>query len=682
MAYTALARTWRPKTFTELVGQEHVRRALVNALESGRVHHAFLFTGTRGVGKTTIARIFAKCLNCETGVTANPCGVCGACREVDSGRFIDLIEVDAASRTKVDDTRELLDNVQYAPTRGRYKVYLIDEVHMLSTHSFNALLKTFEEPPPHVKFLLATTDPQKLPVTVLSRCLQFNLKRLPVAQITERMREILEKEGVEFEAAGLRLVAQAADGSMRDGLSLLDQLIAFGGGKAGEEEARAMLGTIARDHVVRLADLLGAMNVPELLSCARSLEEFAPDYGQVLDELASLFVRIAMKQAVNDFEGDELYAPEVLERLAKAIAPEDVQLFYQTAITGRRDLGMAPDPRAGFEMTLLRMIAFRPLGEAELPRETSPAAGATGGGGGAAAARAAAAGPGANAWAGSSAGGGAGAGVGFGPGAGATVSGSPAMSGAAAARAAAAGGSASRGGAGPNARTNNAAGVPTSTGSSNNPEAPPGGAARVGAIGAGVAGSRSGGSGGNPGESAAAAQRASTAGPRPGNTAGPQPGSTAGSGISGTGTGGSRSADANFTAQASAVTAEVSEPWAEMVARLELGGAARQLASNCVLMGRQGAVLRLALDARNKHMRTPAQEDKLTQALSRYFGQPVRLEFEVGATAAETPAQAEQRASLEDLDAARRAFESDPGVQGLRERFGATLLPDTIRPVK
>src|SRR5882757_5829573 len=412
MAYTALARTWRPKTFAELVGQEHVRRALMNALESGRVHHAFLFTGTRGVGKTTIARIFAKCLNCETGVTPEPCGVCAACREIDSGRFVDLIEVDAASRTKVDDTRELLDNVQYSPTRGRYKVYLIDEVHMLSTHSFNALLKTFEEPPPHVKFLLATTDPQKLPVTVLSRCLQFNLKRLPVAQIAERMREILEKEGVEFEAAGLRLIAQAADGSMRDGLSLLDQLIAFGGGKASEAEARAMLGTIARDHVVRLAELLGTMNVPELLRCAQSLEEFAPDYAQVLDELASLFVRIALKQAVNDFEGDELYAPEVLERLAKAIAPEDVQLFYQTAITGRRDLGLAPDPRAGFEMTLLRMIAFRPLGEAEQARGAAPPTGAAAGGS-AAAARAAAAG-GRGGHGDSRAGGGAGAGAGVG----------------------------------------------------------------------------------------------------------------------------------------------------------------------------------------------------------------------------------------------------------------------------
>src|ERR1700739_3262347 len=344
MAYTALARTWRPKTFAELVGQEHVRRALMNALETGRVHHAFLFTGTRGVGKTTIARIFAKCLNCETGVTPEPCGVCASCQEIDSARFVDLIEVDAASRTKVDDTREILDNVQYAPTRGRYKVYLIDEVHMLSTHSFNALLKTLEEPPPHVKFLLATTDTQKLPATVLSRCLQFNLKRMPVGQIAEHMKRILGEEGVAFEAAGLKLLAQAADGSMRDALSLLDQLIAFGGGQAGEAQARAMLGTISRDHVVRIAQLLAEADSAALLSCAQSLEEFAPDYAQVLDELAAPLGRGRLRQAVRDYEGDELYAPELLERLARALSPEDVQLFYQTAIIGRRDLPLAPYP--------------------------------------------------------------------------------------------------------------------------------------------------------------------------------------------------------------------------------------------------------------------------------------------------------------------------------------------------
>src|SRR5579863_4358877 len=298
MSYTALARKWRPKTFAELIGQEHVRRALVNALGSGRVHHAFLFTGTRGVGKTTIARIFAKCLNCERGVSAEPCGECASCREIDAGRFPDLLEVDAASRAKVDDTRELLDNVQYAPARGRYKVYLVDEVHMLSTHSFNALLKTLEEPPPHVKFLLATTDPQKLPVTVLSRCLQFNLKRLPAAAIAAYLERVVSAEGVDFEPAALAMLAHAADGSMRDALSLLDQLIAFGAGQAGESEARAMLGTVSRDHVVRLA---GA-DTAELVRCAQSLEEFAPDYAQVLDELAGLLVRVALKQTLPDYE--------------------------------------------------------------------------------------------------------------------------------------------------------------------------------------------------------------------------------------------------------------------------------------------------------------------------------------------------------------------------------------------
>src|SRR5580698_8461622 len=279
MSYIALARKWRPKRFAEMVGQEHVLRALANALDSGKVHHAFLFTGTRGIGKTTVARILAKSLNCETaGVSSNPCGVCAACREIDEGRFVDLIEVDAASRTKVDDTRELLDNVQYAPTQGRYKVYLIDEVHMLSTHSFNALLKTLEEPPPRVKFLLATTDPQKLPATVLSRCLQFNLKRLPVALIAGRLQQVLELEGIGFEAAGLRLLAQAADGSMRDGLSLLDQVIAFGGGTVAEAQVRDMLGTVARDHVVKLAQLMIEAAAPSVLRWVQELEQWAPDH--------------------------------------------------------------------------------------------------------------------------------------------------------------------------------------------------------------------------------------------------------------------------------------------------------------------------------------------------------------------------------------------------------------------
>ena len=376
MSYLALARKWRPRSFAELVGQEHVRVALGNALTQGRVHHAFLFTGTRGVGKTTIARILSKCLNCDTGVTATPCGTCASCKEIDEGRFIDLIEVDAASRAKVDDTRELLENVQYSPTRGRYKVYLIDEVHMLSTHSFNALLKTLEEPPPHVKFLLATTDPQKLPVTVLSRCLQFNLKRLPVSLISEHLAKILAAEKIAAEPAALKLVAQAADGSMRDALSLLDQLIAFGGGKVDEASARGMLGTIDRDHVGRLARALAVGDAAKLIEMARLLEEFSPDYGQVLDDLASLLTRVALRQLVPGYDGDELFDSTLLTELAAAIPGEDVQLYYQTAILGRRDLGFAPDPRTGFEMTLVRMLAFRPAGSPARFQTTGTVAGA------------------------------------------------------------------------------------------------------------------------------------------------------------------------------------------------------------------------------------------------------------------------------------------------------------------
>src|SRR5579872_5649573 len=360
--YTALARKWRPRAFAELIGQDHVRRALVNALETGRVHHAFLFTGTRGVGKTTIARILAKCLNCETGVTPIPCGQCASCREIDAGRFVDLIEVDAASRTKVDDTRELLDNVQYAPTRGRYKVYLIDEVHMLSTHSFNALLKTLEEPPPHVKFLLATTEPRKLPVTVLSRCLQFNLKRLPVALIAARLQHVLQAENIEFQAAAVQLLAQAGDGSLRDALSLLDQLLAFGNGRALEAGARDMLGTVGRDQIAQLARLLAAADAAALIDFAQALDERASDYAQLLEQLAALLERVALKQIVRDYEGDELHPVELLSELASTITAEDVQLYYQTAIVGRRDLAMAPDPRTGFRMTLIRMLAFRPAG--------------------------------------------------------------------------------------------------------------------------------------------------------------------------------------------------------------------------------------------------------------------------------------------------------------------------------
>ncbi|HEU4778658.1 MAG TPA: DNA polymerase III subunit gamma/tau [Steroidobacteraceae bacterium] len=529
MSYLALARKWRPRSFAELVGQEHVRQALGNALTQGRVHHAFLFTGTRGVGKTTIARILSKCLNCDTGVTATPCGACASCKEIDEGRFVDLIEVDAASRTKVDDTRELLENVQYAPTRGRYKVYLVDEVHMLSTHSFNALLKTLEEPPPHVKFLLATTDPQKLPVTVLSRCLQFNLKRLPVTLISEHMSKVLGAEKISFDTPALRLVAQAADGSMRDALSLLDQLIAFGGGKVDEASARGMLGTIDRDHVTRLARALATGDAAQLIDTARTLEEFSPDYGQVLDDLAALLTRLALQQLVPGYEGDELFDAVLLKELAAAISAEDVQLYYQTAILGRRDLPFAPDPRTGFEMTLVRMLAFRPAGSA--------AVAATPGGGGARPASATA-----------------------------------------------------------------SSALPSAT--------------------------------------VAPVIRPAAAGPI--------------------------------------------DPvqWSRVIGDLDVTGAARQLATNCALIEHSGTLIRLVLDRGGAALATSGNKERLTQALMKYLGGHVKLEFVDGAAPVETPAQHGERRSAEALDVARRVLEDDPKVREMKSRFGATLHPESVRPTE
>ncbi len=554
-AYTALARKWRPHSFAEMTGQEHVLRALANALASGRVHHAFLFAGTRGVGKTTVARILAKCLNCECGVSATPCGECASCREIDAGRSVDLIEVDAASRTRVDDTRELLDNVQYAPTRSRYKIYLIDEVHMLSAHSFNALLKTLEEPPPHVKFLLATTDPQKLPVTVLSRCLQFNLKRLSVALISARLTHILQAEQLAFEPAAVQLLAQAGDGSLRDALSLLDQLLAFGNGKALEADARAMLGTVERDHVQRVVELLAAGDAASLLDYARTLDERAPDYAQLLDQLAALLERVALKQLVPGFEGDELHPAELLERLASRIAAEDLQLYYQTAILGRRDLALAPDARTGFRMTLIRMLAFRPVSA-----------------------------PGAIA---------------------AAPIASPVRQGAA---------------------------VPSATSS-----APVETSALAGTAGAAIAA--------GPSDAASPTLSAPSTMPE--------------------------------TPLASGAL-----DWSAIVAALELQGMPRQLASNCVLLGREGAVVRLALDARSASLRTRVLEDKLAQALSRYFGGTVRLQIELRDDAHETPARAAERIEAQQRAQAQMAFESDPIVGTFKERFGASVLPESVRPAK
>jgi DNA polymerase-3 subunit gamma/tau len=364
MSYQVLARKWRPRSFAEMVGQEHVLRALINALDHDRLHHAYLFTGTRGVGKTTVARIFAKALNCEQGVSSTPCNACSACMEIGEGRFVDLIEVDAASRTKVEDTRELLDNVQYAPTRGRYKVYLIDEVHMLSKNSFNALLKTLEEPPPHIKFLLATTDPQRLPVTILSRCLQFNLKHLPQGLIAEHLGKILAQEGIESDEPALSALARAADGSIRDGLSLLDQAIAFGGGRVTLHAVHGMLGSIEQRYVYDILAALVDNDAQGLLAVVDQVAEHTYDFAMLLEDVMSALHDIALAQLLPDAVSEvTVEEHDAIKALAQRMGREDVQLYYQIALLGRRDLALAPRARTGIEMVLMRMLAFCPSAE-------------------------------------------------------------------------------------------------------------------------------------------------------------------------------------------------------------------------------------------------------------------------------------------------------------------------------
>lgn len=375
MSYQVLARKWRPKSFETLVGQDHVVRALTNALEQNRLHHAYLFTGTRGVGKTTIARILAKSLNCEKGITASPCGVCDACTEIDRGRFVDLIEVDAASNTQVDAMRDLLDNAQYAPTSGRFKVYIIDEVHMLSKSAFNAMLKTLEEPPAHVKFILATTDPQKVPVTVLSRCLQFNLRQMAGTSIIEHLQNILGQENIPFESTALHLIARAAAGSMRDALSLTDQAIAYGGQTVNESEVRAMLGAIDQSYLFQLINALLTNDGASIIAQAKSMEERSLSFEVALNDLAQLLHQIAIAQTVPDSIADDLPERNLLLDLAQRISPETLQLYYQIALLGRRDINLAPDEFAGFTMSLLRMLAFTPSeSEAKRPQTKTPTA--------------------------------------------------------------------------------------------------------------------------------------------------------------------------------------------------------------------------------------------------------------------------------------------------------------------
>ncbi len=372
MSYQVLARKWRPRDFQSLIGQEHVSRVLIHALEQNRLHHAYLFTGTRGVGKTTVARILAKCLNCETGITATPCNKCDACLSIDSGRFVDLIEVDAASRTKVEDTRELLNNVQYSPTRGRFKIYLIDEVHMLSGHSFNALLKTLEEPPEHVKFLLATTDPQKLPITVLSRCLQFYLKNLSTEQISKHLQHVLTEEKIKFDLPATTQLAHGANGSMRDALSLLDQAISFGHGTIQNSDVSQMLGAIDQHEMQFILEALARKDGKELLEISARLAEYSADYNNVLESLLTWLHAIAMTQMIPGI-GTLLHEEhaDLIETFSKQLSPDDIQLYYQIALIGRRDLNLAPDARIGFEMILLRLLSFDPIATSTTPTQQS-----------------------------------------------------------------------------------------------------------------------------------------------------------------------------------------------------------------------------------------------------------------------------------------------------------------------
>jgi DNA polymerase III subunit gamma/tau len=370
MSYQVLARKWRPRTFQDMVGQAHVLKALTNALDQNRLHHAYLFTGTRGVGKTTLARILAKCLNCDSGVSSTPCGECNSCVAIDEGRFVDLIEVDAASRAKVEETRDLMDNVQYAPTSGRYKVYLIDEIHMFSNHSFNALLKTLEEPPPHVKFLLATTEPKKLPVTILSRCLQFNLSHLTNDQIAKQVEMILGEESVEFDKPSTELIARGAAGSMRDALSLLDQAIAYGGGELEESQVRAMMGTIESADLNGLIQALIDADPEALLNTVETISLQNPDFDALMSELLSLLQKIAIIQILPADSNNPLKANQVLVNFANAMNKEDAQLYYQIGMMGRKDLYLAPDAKSGFEMIMIRMLAFRPMVAGEVVTKT------------------------------------------------------------------------------------------------------------------------------------------------------------------------------------------------------------------------------------------------------------------------------------------------------------------------
>jgi DNA polymerase-3 subunit gamma/tau len=538
MSYQVLARKWRPRNFSTLVGQEHVVRALTHALSEKRLHHAYLFTGTRGVGKTTIARILAKSLNCESGITATPCGTCSACQEIDSGRFVDLLEVDAATNTKVDEMRQLLENAVYAPTRGRFKVYVIDEVHMLSNSAFNAMLKTLEEPPEHVKFILATTDPQKIPVTVLSRCLQFNLKQMPVGAITAHLGQILQAEGIAFDAGALGLVARSAAGSMRDALSLLDQAIAHGAGKVEEAQVRSMLGTVDLDYLFAILEALQEGDATALLRVASDLSVRSLSFGAALQDLGALLTRVQIAQCVPGAVDDEDPEREQLLKFAAALTPEFVQLAYQIVSIGRSELSSAPDEYAGFVMTLLRLYTFRPASVADVVASVTPRA---------------------------------------------RVSSAPLVR-------------------------------------------PPVATAPVVA-------------------SQPEAVRATVAPLKP------------------------------------TLAAGESSDWHEIVAGLQLSGLARTLAQHCELRQLNESDCLLRLSPAHGHLQMKPAPDRLEQALSEYFGRPLKVRFELAQNEVDTPAETAGRERRERQDRAIASIEEDSFVRDVIETFDASLIETSIKPI-
>ena len=640
MSYKVLARKWRPQHFRDMLGQEPVLRALINALDTNRLHHAYLFTGMRGVGKTTIARIFAKCLNCETnGVSSTPCGECSACKDIEAGRFFDLIEVDAASRTKVEETRELLENVPYAPSSGRYKVYLIDEVHMFSNHSFNALLKTLEEPPEHVKFLLATTDPQKVPVTVLSRCLQFNLKRMAPGSLADYLSTILTEESIEHERPALDLIARASEGSVRDSLSLVEQAAAFGEGSVREADVESMLGRASIDRLLGLIESLGGGDLAQLFERVEQLAEYAPDFAELMGELLSLLHRVALLQTVPGSVPEESPGYERLVSLARTLASDEIQLYYQIGTHARRDMPFAPDPREAFDMALLRMNTFRPQGIPQMMAPEPVAGGSSDAGNrtdttdGAQSAAAPSASPAAAASL--------------------PVRGEVSAGGALRAAALAA----ARGEAPPDAATAVPA-APASPAPTPAAQAP---AAQPPAAQAPVA----------PVQAPAVAQAPAAPVQAPAAAQAPvAPAPAAQPSVAPT-------APPATSIDRSAIKLE---DWPLIVAELDVSGMPRQLASNCVLAALDADHFQLRLEAASEHLNTPRFTERVQAALEQWLGRPARVTVELSTAQLLTPSRLDEKQREDDMAAARMSIDQDPVVRQLIDRVDGAVDEASIAP--